>query len=403
MVSASYGRQHGPDVCPHASTSNRNCHAAESLSIVTRLCGGKPRCIIKANGDTFGDPCAGTYKYLTANYLCIAGKPPPPPPKATCFGKCGMFFEAFSYPRYPRGQTLKDWEATVHDDIWNDWEPRVSHPALANEVWYQSDSDFVRDIPSFRSSDFYVMRFRGSFSATANGRYSFQLRSDDGSRLYINRKMVVDNDGFHGATTKSGSIALTKGWWKIMSVFFENGGGSTLQTSVRFPGEEKFVRLSHTHTTPFESESDQGCKPGEDSTHECGRQCGDGKDNDSDSLVDCDDPDCADICGDKQDDPKQLRSPANACFNNCDYPGCGVKGVLKSWCHTGKCLMGMPDARCKLRANGYRLGDGWWCNDGRRDSYCTAREFGKQCFDGIDNGVPLTHLLVLPPSPTMTE
>ena len=45
------------------------------------------------------------------------------------------------------------------------------------------------------------------------------------------------------------------------------------------------MRLSHTHTTPYESESDQGCKPGEDSTHERGRQCRDGKDNDSDSLM----------------------------------------------------------------------------------------------------------------------
>ena len=135
VISASYGRKHGPDVCPHKETSNRNCHAPESQSIVTRLCSGKPKCVIKASGDTFGDPCAGTYKYLTAQYLCIAGPPPPPPPKAKCYGKCGLFFEAFAYPRWPRGQMLKSWETTVHDDNWNKMKPSVAHPALANEVW----------------------------------------------------------------------------------------------------------------------------------------------------------------------------------------------------------------------------------------------------------------------------
>ena len=49
---------------------------------------------------------------------------------------------------------------------------------------YESDRDFIRDIPRFSSRDFYVMRFRGSFAATTSGRYGFQTTSDDGSRLY---------------------------------------------------------------------------------------------------------------------------------------------------------------------------------------------------------------------------
>lgn len=111
---------------------------------------------------------------------------------------------------------------------------------------------------------------------------------------------------------------------------------------------------------------------------------GDGTDNDGDGLLDCKDPDCDDICNDQQDSPA-TNSPAQACYKDCDYPGCGVKGVLKSWCHKGKCYMGMLDTRCKLRDNGYRLEDGWWCNEGRRDTYCHAREYGSQCFDGLDN------------------
>ena len=84
---------------------------------------------------------------------------------------------------------------------------------------------------------------------------------------------MVDNDGFHGATTKSGSVTLPKGWSKILITFFEQSGVAVLKVSVRFPGEKSYVRLSHTHTTPYESESDHGCAPGGKAKHECGRQC----------------------------------------------------------------------------------------------------------------------------------
>ena len=35
--------------------------------------------------------------------------------------------------------------------------------------------------------------------------------------------------------------------------------------------------------------------------------------------------------------------------------------------------MGVADDRCTFRQNGYRLADGWWCFNGRRDTYCPAQ------------------------------
>ena len=34
ILDASYGRQHGPDVCPHAATSDQSCHEITTTDIV---------------------------------------------------------------------------------------------------------------------------------------------------------------------------------------------------------------------------------------------------------------------------------------------------------------------------------------------------------------------------------
>ena len=61
VMSASYGRQHGPDVCPHSATSDQNCDAVNSLDIVSAACQGEQACAVAATNSVFGDPCGGTY------------------------------------------------------------------------------------------------------------------------------------------------------------------------------------------------------------------------------------------------------------------------------------------------------------------------------------------------------
>jgi hypothetical protein len=47
--------------------------------------------------------------------------------------------------------------------------------------------------------------------------------------LYISEKLVIDNDGPHGATTKSADLALGKGLHSIRISFFEGTGGNNLE------------------------------------------------------------------------------------------------------------------------------------------------------------------------------
>merc|ERR1711865_943956 len=48
VIDAAYGRIHGADVCPHSAVSNQDCHAAESVSIVSAACQGETSCEVQA-------------------------------------------------------------------------------------------------------------------------------------------------------------------------------------------------------------------------------------------------------------------------------------------------------------------------------------------------------------------
>ncbi|MCK5148432.1 GH92 family glycosyl hydrolase [bacterium] len=63
--------------------------------------------------------------------------------------------------------------------------------------------------------------FSGYIQIPYDGIYTFYLTSDDGSKLYINDQLVVDNDNYHSTLQKSAKIALTSGIHRIMVKYFE--------------------------------------------------------------------------------------------------------------------------------------------------------------------------------------
>ncbi|XP_066276578.1 IgGFc-binding protein-like [Branchiostoma lanceolatum] len=70
IESANYGRTADGNTCPHAAVSDQNCVEANSLAIVRDICRDKSTCTIAASNSVFGDPCVGTYKYLTVEFYC---------------------------------------------------------------------------------------------------------------------------------------------------------------------------------------------------------------------------------------------------------------------------------------------------------------------------------------------
>ena len=92
------------------------------------------------------------------------------------------------------------------------------------------------DISSKQGSDNYGFVFDGLIKIPADGIYSFYISSDDGSKLFIDDKILVDNDGLHGIVEKSDEIPLAKGYHAIRVLFFERNGGDALQVQWKGPG-----------------------------------------------------------------------------------------------------------------------------------------------------------------------
>lgn len=67
----------------------------------------------------------------------------------------------------------------------------------------------------------FAIRFRGELAIDAPGQYLFGLYSDDGSKLYIDGTLVVDNDGIHSAIGKQGSIKLSRGIHFVEIQYFQ--------------------------------------------------------------------------------------------------------------------------------------------------------------------------------------
>merc|ERR1712096_284273 len=87
--------------------------------------------------------------------------------------------------------------------------------------------------------DNFVAKFTGGQYIARKGWYTFYTGSDDGSKMWVNGRQVVNNDGLHGTRWRSGRIYLRKGYAKIKVVFFERGGGATLYVDWAGPGIRK--------------------------------------------------------------------------------------------------------------------------------------------------------------------
>ena len=91
----------------------------------------------------------------------------------------------------------------------------------------------------YDGKDHFALRFTGYVEVPADGLYFFYTASDDGSRLYIGGKLVVDNDGAHPTTEKRGLIRLRAGKHPIEVGFFEGLVDEELTVCYEGPGIRK--------------------------------------------------------------------------------------------------------------------------------------------------------------------
>ena len=92
------------------------------------------------------------------------------------------------------------------------------------------------DIGAGKRNENVVLSFTGFLPIEKQGKYSFRIGSDDGSKLYIDGKLILDNDGIHPTTFKEDTILLGPGKHAIRVDWFEAGGGEQLSLDWAGPG-----------------------------------------------------------------------------------------------------------------------------------------------------------------------
>ena len=90
------------------------------------------------------------------------------------------------------------------------------------------------DLSLARRPNDMAMKFAGYFSNAAAGEYTFYLTSDDGSKLFIDGALVVDNNGIHPPATQSGKVELIKGTHRFVVGVFN--AGSETELDVEYEG-----------------------------------------------------------------------------------------------------------------------------------------------------------------------
>jgi hypothetical protein len=97
--------------------------------------------------------------------------------------------------------------------------------------------------PDTKLQSHFAIRWTGKIRIPKDGKYTFFLESDDGSRLFIDGKQVVDNGGLHEMQVDSGSVQLTAGDHDLKVDYFENenDGGAGCIMSWKADGLAKEV------------------------------------------------------------------------------------------------------------------------------------------------------------------
>jgi hypothetical protein len=104
--------------------------------------------------------------------------------------------------------------------------PNFAHMRPAGSVYTTSlnvwPQPFSEGFPNISDRfEWFGIEYTGKFWIENAGPCRFSLLSDDGARLRVDNKLIVDNDGIHRANAASASATLTRGAHEIKVDYFQ--------------------------------------------------------------------------------------------------------------------------------------------------------------------------------------
>ena len=148
----------------------------------------------------------GPHLYVGGDFTSIANQPQArfaqytDGPERPIMGLTGQYFDNMDFT----GATITRTDPTVNYD-WTSYSPNGLHP----------------------NGDTWSARWSGQVKPANSATYTFYTTSDDGVRLWVDGKLVIDNWTDHPPTENQGTITLTAGQlYDVRMEYYENGGGA---------------------------------------------------------------------------------------------------------------------------------------------------------------------------------
>ncbi len=94
-------------------------------------------------------------------------------------------------------------------------------------------------------TEWFAIQYNGAFLVKTSGTYTFRIHSDDGSKLYVDGELIIDNDGIHGPLSKNGTVNLNMGVHSVRVEYFQGPRYNiALQLFVTAPGSKETIFAS---------------------------------------------------------------------------------------------------------------------------------------------------------------
>ena len=129
----------------------------------------------------------------------------------------------------------------------NPLSPGLTGHYYDNPEWkgkaVRTGQDLALDLRKIRDefptlSQNYSILWTGVIFIPISGDYDFSTASDDGSELFIDDHLVIDNSGLHGVIEQSNRISLEKGFHTIRIRYMQGAGGAYFASYWTQPGKK---------------------------------------------------------------------------------------------------------------------------------------------------------------------
>lgn len=155
-------------------------------------------------------------------------------------------------PIYAVDMTLSCWQLSSSRSALPDFSTLGAPTRTTSVTSINSYPTFAPTIDGHYFDQNFACQVTGSFAPTDSGTASFKMGSDDGSKLYVDGSLVINNDGSHDWREYTGSNTVVAGQHYVFeATFFQNAGSRSWRINWRPPGASSYsIFTAKTLTMP---------------------------------------------------------------------------------------------------------------------------------------------------------